>query len=141
MFHQLVDLGWVYLDLRCSTILLGCSAESVQVSSAEWGRPWKCLDQSEPNKGPRADGTPCSFDSLISFHLFRHYNQLSLSGPSPGGGRLQPEHALQVERHPHPGAAQPARGRPRRRRRRGTPCQPRSRSGQPDGDAQPGTDR
>jgi hypothetical protein len=46
------------------------------------------------------------------------------SGPRAGGGRLQRQHALQVERHQDPGAAEPARGAARTRGRSFAPAEP-----------------
>ena len=54
--------GWIEFDLRCSTILPSCSANSVEIPSAtaESGRQWKCQDQSQPSQSRRADGAPCT---------------------------------------------------------------------------------
>ena len=34
VFHRLADRGWVDFDLRCSTILPGCCADSAEITSA-----------------------------------------------------------------------------------------------------------
>ena len=60
VFYQLPDWGLVVLDLECSTILLGFqNYAEIPLVQAKSGRQQNCQDQSQPNQGPRADGTPC----------------------------------------------------------------------------------
>ena len=61
MFDQLSNLGWVDLDLECSTILPSCSAVSAEIPSAqaESARQWNCQNQGQPNPTIRPDAPPC----------------------------------------------------------------------------------
>ena len=58
--HLIADLGWVELDLECSTvcpILLGLMG----IRQKWLGKCviWILWKQSQPNSGPRPDGPPC----------------------------------------------------------------------------------
>ena len=56
---------WVDFDLDIPLMLWSCSSDnSIYVSSssaqAESGRLWSSQNQSQPNRGPRRDGPPCT---------------------------------------------------------------------------------
>ena len=58
--HFLADLGLVDLDLGSSTVLLGQHG-SCRKPNGLWNNP----NRSQPNPGPRGDGSPCTVSSLF----------------------------------------------------------------------------
>ena len=63
MTHLLADLGWVDLDLGCSTVLLGqhrsCSTDQ---------RPVEHPKSKSAQHSPRPDGSPCIYNAFLPSH-------------------------------------------------------------------------
>ena len=64
--HQVSELGLVDFDLDVQLILPRCSASSANLPSAqaESGNQWSSQNQSQPNLGPRSDGSPCTMKTV-----------------------------------------------------------------------------